>query len=201
MHQKLLRAFQILDQRATMDDVLSACRNLFLHSDEYHVARHPFEHSEVETVAKAIYEFILDPGSTLNRKIEFNANRPLEGKSIGYYKYASMFSEDMLYQNLSPPVESLDLEALRLALETFLVGLFFRYQACIDARWFPVSLVLDYIDVVEVLLSRERRDSDFRDAVLATLDAFRSLEPRYRLEQKAEHMLAQHQQKKSADKG
>jgi hypothetical protein len=185
MQEQLLKAFQVLDCQAGMEDMLEACRSLFTHSDEYHLTQCPFDRSEVDAVANAIYEYILYPDAPSHREIVFNVHRQLEGRSIEYYEYGSRFSEDMLYQNFSPPFTSLDLEDLRLALKTFLVGILFRYQVCVDDNWFPVSVILNYIDAVRILLSREQRDSELGEALFATLAALRSLEPRYRTEEEA----------------
>ncbi len=190
---ELLKAFQVLNRQATTADILEACKSLFLHSDEYHLVQHPFAPSEVDAVANAIYEYILCPDAPSLREIKFSVERPVEGKSIDYSEYASTFSEDMLYQNASTPFASLGLEELRLALETFLVGVFFRYAFCVDQdrASFPVSKILDYIDAVAILLSREQRDRELGDALFTTLTALRSLEPGYRIEKAAAEKAAQ----------
>jgi hypothetical protein len=192
MQMQLLKAFQVLDGQATMSDMLEACRSLFMNSDEYSCAiTQPFDSSEIEAVANAIYEYILCPDAPSLREIVFNVKRPLEGKAIEYSEYASMFSEDMLYQNSSTPFSSLALEDLRRALETYLAGILFRYLFCVyeDRAAFPVSMILNYIDNVRILLSKEQRDAELSDVLFTTLDALRSLEPRYKMEEKATQLL------------
>jgi hypothetical protein len=190
MEMHMLKAFQILDSQSTMKDVLEACRQLFMHSDEYNWSiQYPFDSSEVNAVANAMYEYILDPDVPL-REIAFHVSRPLEGKSIEYCEYASKYSGDMLYQNYSIEFSSLDLDDLRRSLKTFLLGIIFRYQFCVDEdrTAFPVSIILHYIDGVRILFSREKRENDLSDALFTTLSALRSLEPRYRMEEKVKQL-------------
>ena len=78
MQLQLLKVFQVLDSKATMKDMLEACRNIFINSDEYNITRYPFNNSEVDTVANAIYEYILHTADPSLREIEFNIERPLE---------------------------------------------------------------------------------------------------------------------------
>jgi hypothetical protein len=126
MQAQLLDAFKVLDSRATPRDMLEACRYLFIHSDEYQLARHPFDQTEVDAVARAIYEYILFPDAPSIREIVFTVDRPIEGKAIEYSEYASRFSGDMLSQSFSREVALLGLEDLRCRLKAFLVGMLFR---------------------------------------------------------------------------
>lgn len=185
MQAQLLKAFQALDSHATMTDMREACRCLFLHSDEYQLVQVPFDPSEVDAVSRAIFEYILDPDICL-REIKFNRNRSRLGRAVEYCEYASMFSEDMLYQNCSPDFASMDVKDLRHNLKTFLVGIFYRYAYCVDSdrAAFPVSMILEYIGAVKILLSKEQRDENLSDALFATLEALRALEPQRRLEEK-----------------
>jgi hypothetical protein len=179
MQTQLLKAFQVLDNKATMNDMLEACRRLFINSDEYNLSRHPFDNSEVEAVANAIYEYILCASDPSLREIAFNIDRPLEGYSIEYSEYASMFSEDMLYDNSNTDFAPLSLEDIRCYLKTFLAGILFRYAFCVDQdrAAFPVSVILYYIDKVKILLSMEQREGELCDALFITLDALRYLDP------------------------
>jgi len=186
MQAQLLKAFQVLDSQATVEDMRKACRNLFLKSDEYQLAEPPFDCSEVYSVAHAIFEYIQCPDSPSLREIVFSVERQLEGKAIEYSEYAAHYSEDMLYQNRKDELP-LDHNGLLCYLKTFLVAILFRYQFCVDEdrAAFPVSIILYYIDAVRILFSREQRDSELGDALFKTLEALRSLEPRYRLEEEA----------------
>jgi hypothetical protein len=193
MHVQVLQAFQVLEGATARSDVLEACRQLFMHSDEYyHAGQNPFAPSEVDAVANAICEYIEHPDAPALREIVFNVPRPLEGHSIEYCEYASMFSEDMLYQNTSTEFASLDLEELRRRLKMYLAGILFRYQFCVDEdrAAFPVSMILDYMDGVRILFSREQRETDLSDALWTTLRALGSLEPRHRMERQASKLAA-----------
>lgn len=188
MHVQVLQAFRMLEGATARSDVLEACRQLFIYSDEYHHAgQNPFSPSEVDAVANAICEYIEHPDDPALREIIFSVPRPLEGNSIEYCEYASMFSEDMLYQNTSTEFASLDLEDLRRRLKMYLAGILFRYQFCVfeDRAAFPVSMILDYMDAVRILLSREQRETDLPDALWTTLRALESLESRHRMEEEA----------------
>ncbi len=183
MMEKLLSAIRVLDQQATQEDLLEACRRLFIHSDEYTVAMysHPYDRSEVDAVANAIFEFITTRDKLDSyREIRFRVSRPLVGQAIEYNEFASRFSEDMLYQNWSEDSASLSLGDLRQALKTSLVGILFRYRYCVssDLAAFPVSIILRYMMNVKVLLSREQRERDWADALWTTLEALGSLELR-----------------------
>ncbi len=183
MQPEILDAFQVLDVRATRKDVFQSCRDLFISSDEYtHALPHPFTSSEVDAVANAICEYIANPDAPVLREIVFTTSRPLEGGAIEYCEYASMFSEDMLYQTDSTQLMSLDGGNLLAALKTYLVGILFRYQFCVyeDRAAFPVSKLLDYMDGVRMLLQREQREAEWSDALWITLRALRSLEPAFR---------------------
>jgi predicted HicB family RNase H-like nuclease len=178
MHVQLLEAFKVLDSGATMESILEACSQLFVESDEYNMSlEHRFDSSEVEAVANAIYEYIANPAVAL-REIAFKVSRPLEGEAIEYGEYASMFSGDMLNQNLSREFASLNLDDLRSALKTFLVGILFRYRFCVfeDRAAFPSSMILRYMDSVRVLLSREQREGELSDVLWTTLRALASLD-------------------------
>ena len=184
MNVCIMRAFQALDRQVTIPDVREACKQLFLRSDEYsHAGQFPFSASEVDAVGSAIYDYIADPTEPL-REIVFDVPRILEGKSIEYNEYASMFSEDMLYDSYSERT-SPDAEQARASLKRFLAAILFRYQFCVTTSRaaFPVSVLLDYMDDVRLMLSREGREGDWPDALWRTLDALRSLEPRYRARQ------------------
>ena len=184
MQLELLKAFQVLDSQATMECVREACKQLFLHSDEYQLAgENPFNASEVEVVSNAIYEYITSANDPVCREIVFDVARKLEGKSIEYDEYASMFSEDMLFESRPRELKSCSLEELRCALKVFLVGILFRYRFCDNSgkALFPVSIILDYNDAIRVLLSREQRDHEWPEALLTTLSALRSLEWTYRI--------------------
>ncbi|MDX1964171.1 MAG: hypothetical protein SFX18_13540 [Pirellulales bacterium] len=188
MRDQVLQAFQVLEGATTWSDVLEACRQLFMHSDEYHHAgQNPFVPAEVDAVGKAILEYIENPDYPVLREIVFQVPRPLEGSSIEINEYASIFSDDMLYQNGSIEFASLDLEYLRSRLKIYLVGILFRYQFCIseDRAAFPVSKILDYMDGVKVLFSQEQRDAELHDALWTTLKALDSLEPHHRIEEEA----------------
>ena len=179
MQAQVLRAFQTVDSQATMDDVLEACRQLFIESDKYcHQLEQPFHPSEVDAVAKGICEYIENPDDPALREITFSVSRPLVGRAIEYCEFASVFSDDMLYQNLSRKFASLSTDGLRLALKRFLVAIFFRYQFCVseDRAAFPVSMILDYMDAVRILFSREQREDKLSDALWTTLRAIGSLE-------------------------
>jgi hypothetical protein len=182
MQAEVLAAFQVLDRHASREDVLEACRRLFIESDEcIHALQRPFDRDEVDAVANAIWEYILDGGLQTCRDIVFKAPRTLEGNCIEVCEYASMFSEAMLTQNSSKRLACLDLGDLRRGLMTFLVGILFRYQFCVsqDRAAFPVSKILEYMDGVRILFAGERREGELSDALWTTLQVLGSLEPRY----------------------
>jgi hypothetical protein len=184
-----------------MEDVLDAYRQLFIHSDEYSVSfENPFDSSEVDAVAKAMYEYILNPDDPAIREIVFRVPRRLEGPSIEYCEYASMFSEDMLYQNCSTKFATLDTEELRRALKTFLAGILYRYHFCVDQdrAAFPISFVLDYMDNVKILFSREQREHELPSALLVTLRALGSLDPVCRMKENVENFLKKRAQEKAS---
>jgi hypothetical protein len=184
MRIQVLQAFQVLDSAMTWSDVLEACRQLFMHSDEYCVAvQYPFVSAEVDAVAKAIFEYIQNPDYPVLREIVFQVPRALEGRSIEICEYASMFSDDMLHQNGSMDFASLDLEDLRRRLKMYLAGILFRYQFCVseDRAAFPISKIIDYMNGVKVLFSREQREAELHDALWTTLGALDSLEPHHRM--------------------
>ena len=184
MQLDALNAFRALDAHATMQDMLEACRDLFMHSTEHSCATPcPFDRSEVDAVANAILEYIVgDPLTPAIREIVFSITRPLEGKSIEYTEYASMFSSDMLFESASVNSDSLDTEGLRRDLKKYCVAILFRYSFCAaqTSALFPVSVILDYLDNVKILLTREGRAMELPDVVLTTLRALRSLETEYR---------------------
>ena len=172
MNTGLLRAFQVLDRTATMEDVLDARRQLFIESDEYNVSlRHPFDSSEVDGVANAILEYILNPGdpivksySVFRRRSRRTLHRILRvcGDVFGRYVVSELFERICIARSRGFPG----------TLKTFLVGILFRYQFCVDEDLaaFPVSVILDYMDAVRILLLREQRESDLSDALWTTLE-------------------------------
>src|SRR4026208_1507718 len=98
MAGQLLSALQVLDPRATDDDLPAACRRLFIQSDEYKCALpRPYDPAEVDRVANAIFEYVTNPDSPRLREITFSVHWPLFGTSIEYNEFAATFSEDMLY--------------------------------------------------------------------------------------------------------
>jgi hypothetical protein len=176
----LLEAFRVIDPSATMAGIRDACRQLFLSSDEFaHAGDYPFESSDIGAVADAIFDYIQGPYNVNSHEIVFSACRPLEGRTIDYCEYASMFSLDMLYQNLGVDCHSLSHAKLRDHLKTFLAGIAFRYQFCVfeDRAAFPVSIILKYVEAVRVLLLREQREEDLCRVLFVTLKALSDMEP------------------------
>lgn len=180
MQAKVLEAIQILDSAATAEDLHEACRSLFVESDLCtHSSSHPYDPSEVDAVANAISGYIENPDyAGPLREIIFRVSRPLAGASIEHCEFASIFSEDMLYQNLSTDFTSFDTDTLRRHLKTFLIGILFRYTFRVyeDRAAFPISMLLNYMDGVRELLSREPRESDLSRALWTTLAALASVE-------------------------
>ncbi len=186
MVAQLLLAMHVLDRHSSTEDVIAACRQLFVKSDLYvHSAQSPYTLSETNTVARAIFEYIVTHEDGALREIRFETPHVLVGTAIEYCEYASRFSEDMLYQNYSTKLSSLSIEDLRSALKRFLMAILFRYRFCIeeDRAAFPVSAILNYMHGVEILLSREGREKAISDALWSLLRTLRSLEPRYMKEQ------------------
>jgi hypothetical protein len=178
MQEEILRAFTVLDSAATKDGVLEACKMLFTESDEFTHSHNPFSESEVESVAKAIYEYIEKPFGPEVRQIFFLDERRPEGKAIEFSEYASRFSDDMLYQNCTTQFSSMSVTDLRRYLKVFLIALLFRYAFCADGdAVFRISKLLEYFDGLKVLLAKEERERDLSEAVLTTLIALRSVEP------------------------
>lgn len=178
----IVEAFRVLDSTATTDDILVACRQLFMDSDECHCAQpKPFDASEVDAVAKALYGYILDPDAAGPREIVFSFHRPLEGKSIELNEYVSWFSEDMMYQGSHMNDRAVGGDDRRRGLMAFLAGMLIRYRFCVfeDRAAFPVSKILEYFEGAKALFSTEKRDDELPEALLATLRALRSLEPSY----------------------
>jgi len=183
MHADVLKAFQIVDCRSTDKDVLVACRDLFVQSDQFtHAGDIAFEPSEIDAVAHAIYSYIRDPDNVTKREIQFDVPRSPVGISVEYCEYASRFSADLLFQNYSRQFNTPNLADLRRRLMSFLAAILFRYQFCVaeDRAAFPVSVVLDYIDAVGILLKQENRAIERSKALVVTMIALRSLEPRFR---------------------
>ena len=163
-----------------------------MNSDEYNCTiSNPYDSSEVETVAKAIYEYILEPDAPELREIVLNGDCELKWRSIDYNTFAEMHSENMLYLNPSKEFVSLNHEDLRCYLKRFFVGILFRYAYCVqsDLAAFEVSFILEYIEGVSVLFSKEHREDELYNALLTTLRALHSLEPRYRMGQKVTEFM------------
>ncbi len=204
MQVQLLAAFQVLDRNASTKDVLEACRQLFIESDQYtHSREQPFDRDEVDAVANAIYGYLLDPDNRADREIVFKVSRQLEGRSIEYCEYASMFSEDMLYQNYSKKFASLDLESLRRALKTFLAGILFRYQFCVNENRaaFPVSEILYYMEAVKTLFLREQREDELSAALWTTLRTLASLDRLQRMAEEVARLMARRTPKGGGEMG
>lgn len=177
---EILKAFQALNSQATIADIIDACRRLFVESDESrHASRHAFAQSEIDAIATLIYEYVRDPRASADREVVFKMSRPLEGASMDYYEYARIFSEDMLYQNYLKSWSSTfaELDDLRRALQTFLLGILFRYQFCVDEdAAFPIPMLLNYMEGVKVLFAQEQREEEVNNVLWTTLKVLGSLE-------------------------
>lgn len=185
--REVLRAMQILDPQATRTDLLESCRRLFKESDLFLLynsdSNEKFGPDEVDMIAKAILLYIENPNlDWKGHSIVFSVHREqvglLMGESVDYGEFASIFSEDMLFQSSSKKWTSFDLDDLRHHLQMFLIAILYRYRFCVtgDMHAFPISWIFSYMEGVKELLSRGQRESDTSAALEMTLKALVYLE-------------------------
>ena len=180
MDDVVQKAFRILDSTCTFVSICDTCCQLFQHSDQYICAQPPFSTTDVRTIGRAIAEYIVMPDLSQMREVAFEGARTLVGHEIDIDEYASMFSSDMLFQNLSVKFHLLDHSDLISKLKIFLAAILFRYSFCVreNRAAFPVSVLIEYFNAGERLLKQESRQDRYNEFVAVTLEAMRECEPR-----------------------
>lgn len=207
MQEAVLRAFRVVDRGASEATLRKACRDLFLHSEEFQFAKPPFDESEIEQVTEAIYGLIDDPEAPGPRMIRFTASRIADENAIEHWEYASGRSQELLYVHEFPrtrgrpaDANTVALDELRAGLKRYIVALLYRYQyCCYQDDWLPISVLRKYLRRVHVLLAREQRTEQFHDAVMTTLEAFESLEHSVRREAQLTAEMHARQQDQQGD--
>lgn len=180
MDERIIPVFRLINADATWNDVHNACTRLFLDSVQYSRAAvdQPFDPDEVRAVSDAILAYVVCPQNPTNKLILFKVPRNLEGSALEYSEFAAMFSEDMLYESVSNDLAGLDSKSVRNALEKFLVAILYRYQFCIfvDSSCFPMTMLLRFMDGVEVLYNLEGRSEEITVALWKLLRFLGSME-------------------------
>lgn len=177
----VVRAFQILDEHATLGTVKTACSQLFRGSELCgNAILEPFTQGECNAIADAIFQYVVDPTEVVHCNIEFVHSRDLLGESIGCQEFAARFSAEFLYQRFSAPYKVLSREDGIDALKVFLAAILFRYRYCVfsDAEVFHISAFIEYVEAVRAVFSDGLLESESRTqaALWNTLAALWSME-------------------------
>lgn len=174
----LLEGFRQVSPNATGEDILVACRSLFTNSDPYVHATPPMTPSEVDAVARMLFEYICDPGNPHLRMIDFGTDRALLGRSLDVNEFMSMFSSDILTECITRITATPSSDSRPILLSCF-AGMCLRYAHCAhsDLAVFPMSAVLTYYQAVMLMPSAKDSNASREQTLFLTLNALSSLEP------------------------
>ncbi len=175
----LLEAFCVLGSVADLDVVRMACHAVLLRSTLFHASSPAFSDSDAHAISTGVFRCLTDPDDHPSPDIILETRHPLLGRAIEVGEFASMFSEDFMYENCSFHFDGLGLDTIRGRLHAALASLLFRYRTCHSAdEVFPISKVLEYVKATRSLfLDGGDSWNECRMRVMqATLLALRSLE-------------------------
>lgn len=140
------------------------------------MAEVPFSNNEIESMAQAVFEYIISSfpycaeirHSNLNEIVFEKWHHRVESR-IEYSNFAELFSSEFMFQDYSLSKVT-DSEEIKSCLEKNLAAILFRYKECVstDLSFFGMSVIFDYIRGVRRLFSTDSQWQESRLQILNT---------------------------------